>query len=599
MLRFEGNYRPVTGRSVRALVGLVAAAGLLAGGCSSGITRFGYPSGLTETGSSGPPRPRAEGPAGGGYSYAPPAGTYGNGQPPASPYGNGYSQQPPNGYGNGYAAPQSGSYGNGYQAPAGGGYGNGYGAPSYGGYGNGSGAPSGGAYGNSYGAPPPPAGTYGAPPARPYGGVSSAPQSGTYGSNISVAALPKSDGPPRPAPAPVSVMSQPAASTPPVTPVARATPPSAASTGEEIEVHQGDTVYNISRRHSVSMSELIRVNGLTDLNLKPGQKLRLPAGAKSVAKAAPRSQPVPPTAEAPKAAPVTPVVPTAAAPAAAQPVAAAPTAAASAAWTETYTIKAGDSLYSVARRRGVTVAELQRVNGITDARKVMPGAVIKVPPEATESRQAAATAPSSQNASPAAISQATAAAPSVTVGAEPQTAGGPRPTVINAPRVAAVDIKGTTTDIQPVASGASRDVATKQAPEQPKGAASADVKLRWPVKGRVVSSFGPQSDGTQNDGVNVAVPLGTDVLAAESGVVAYAGSEVRGYGNLVLVRHDNGWVTAYAHNDQLLVQRGDRVRRGQSLAKAGRTGSVDQPQLHFELRQGPKPVDPTPYMERM
>jgi murein DD-endopeptidase MepM/ murein hydrolase activator NlpD len=188
----------------------------------------------------------------------------------------------------------------------------------------------------------------------------------------------------------------------------------------------------------------------------------------------------------------------------------------------------------------------------------------------------------------------------VTVGAEPQTAGGPRPTVINAPRVAAVDTKGTATDAPSAAGGASRDVATaKQEAEQPKAAASGDVKLRWPVKGRIVSSFGPQSDGTQNDGVNVAVPLGTDVLAAETGVVAYAGSEVRGYGNLVLVRHDNGWVTAYAHNDQLLVQRGDRVRRGQSLAKAGRTGSVDQPQLHFELRQGPKPVDPTPYMERM
>ncbi len=76
------------------------------------------------------------------------------------------------------------------------------------------------------------------------------------------------------------------------------------------------------------------------------------------------------------------------------------------------------------------------------------------------------------------------------------------------------------------------------------------MKLRWPVNGRVVSGFGKRVDGTHNDGVDVAVPFGTDVLAAEDGVVAYAGNEVKTYGNLVLVRHDNGWVTAYAYNDK-------------------------------------------------
>ena len=116
--------------------------------------------------------------------------------------------------------------------------------------------------------------------------------------------------------------------------------------------------------------------------------------------------------------------------------------------------------------------------------------------------------------------------------------------------------------------------------------------LRWPVKGRIISGFGKRADGSHNDGVDVAVPFGTDVLAAEDGVVAYAGNEVKTYGNLVLVRHDNGWVTAYAYNDKVLVQRGDRVKRGQPIAKAGKSGAVDQPQVHFELRQGSKPVDP-------
>jgi murein DD-endopeptidase MepM/ murein hydrolase activator NlpD len=114
----------------------------------------------------------------------------------------------------------------------------------------------------------------------------------------------------------------------------------------------------------------------------------------------------------------------------------------------------------------------------------------------------------------------------------------------------------------------------------------------------VIATFGKRTDGTHNDGINIAIPQGTDVHAAESGRVAYAGNELKGYGNLVLIRHDNGWVSAYAHADQILVKRDDAVRRGQVIAKAGRTGTVDQPQLHFELRHGAKPVDPLPHMEK-
>ena len=120
--------------------------------------------------------------------------------------------------------------------------------------------------------------------------------------------------------------------------------------------------------------------------------------------------------------------------------------------------------------------------------------------------------------------------------------------------------------------------------------------FRWPVQGRIISEFGAKPDGGHNDGIDVAVPLGTSVKAAENGVVAYAGDELKGYGNLVLIRHSNNWVSAYAHNDEILVKRGDQVRRGQVIAKAGRTGQVAQPQLHFELRKGSRPVDPTKFM---
>ena len=112
----------------------------------------------------------------------------------------------------------------------------------------------------------------------------------------------------------------------------------------------------------------------------------------------------------------------------------------------------------------------------------------------------------------------------------------------------------------------------------------------------MIASFGPREDGTHNDGINIAVPAGADVQAAESGTVAYAGSELKGYGNLLLIRHDENWVSAYAHNDQLLVKRGDKIKRGQIIAKAGKSGTVDQPQVHFELRQGSKPVDPTKHL---
>jgi murein DD-endopeptidase MepM/ murein hydrolase activator NlpD len=120
--------------------------------------------------------------------------------------------------------------------------------------------------------------------------------------------------------------------------------------------------------------------------------------------------------------------------------------------------------------------------------------------------------------------------------------------------------------------------------------------FRWPVKGRVVAGFGTRPDGGHSDGIDVAVPQGTSVKAAENGVVAYAGNELKGYGNLVLIRHANNWVSAYANNAELLVKRGEKVRRGQIIAKAGATGAVSQPQVHFELRKGSRPVDPTKHM---
>ena len=130
------------------------------------------------------------------------------------------------------------------------------------------------------------------------------------------------------------------------------------------------------------------------------------------------------------------------------------------------------------------------------------------------------------------------------------------------------------------------------AKEEPAKAPTAD--FRWPARGRVITGFSGKGG---NEGINIAVPEGTPVKAAEGGTVAYSGNELKGYGNLVLIRHDNGYVSAYAHNGDINVKRGEKVSRGQVIAKSGQSGNVSSPQIHFELRKGSSPVDPMPYLE--
>ncbi len=130
---------------------------------------------------------------------------------------------------------------------------------------------------------------------------------------------------------------------------------------------------------------------------------------------------------------------------------------------------------------------------------------------------------------------------------------------------------------------------------QPKGVSQGFI---WPVRGLLISKFGSNGKGLQNDGINISARSGTPVRAAQAGVVAYAGNELRGFGNLLLVRHAKGWISAYAHNSILLVETGDKVYRGQVISHVGNTGSVNFPQLHFELRRGKRPVDPERYLNR-
>jgi murein DD-endopeptidase MepM/ murein hydrolase activator NlpD len=123
-------------------------------------------------------------------------------------------------------------------------------------------------------------------------------------------------------------------------------------------------------------------------------------------------------------------------------------------------------------------------------------------------------------------------------------------------------------------------------------------KFIWPLEGKIISPFGRRNSGVHNDGINIAAEPGSPVKAADSGVVVYAGNELVAYGNLLLVRHSSGYVTAYAHNKKLMVKRGDSVRQGQTIALVGATGDVDRPQLHFEIRKGDRAIDPNRHLSR-
>jgi len=145
----------------------------------------------------------------------------------------------------------------------------------------------------------------------------------------------------------------------------------------------------------------------------------------------------------------------------------------------------------------------------------------------------------------------------------------------------------------PPSSEATGVISTAEPPAPP---AHSGGTFLWPVRGRVLEGFGTGPDGTHNDGINIAASRGAAIEATEGGVIAYSGNELRGYGNLILVKHPNGWISAYAHCDLILVKTGQKVVRGQVIARVGASGNVNEPQLHFELRRDKKPVDPREYL---
>lgn len=213
----------------------------------------------------------------------------------------------------------------------------------------------------------------------------------------------------------------------------------------------------------------------------------------------------------------------------------------------------GETVYSVSRRYGVDVSELVRLNEIAPPFLLAAGQDLLLPVATDRS-----TTPPRQIA-------ATTAAPRETAAERPLAPAAARPA-----RLAAI-------------------------PQPPPRSGS---KFLLPVAGRVIDGYGAKKNGLHNDGINIAAPDGAPVRAAENGVVIYTGNELRGFGNLILVKHADGWVTAYAHTREAMVARGARVKRGQVIATVGRTGNVSSPQLHFEIRRGTRAVDPRRLLDK-
>ncbi|MBR0697426.1 peptidoglycan DD-metalloendopeptidase family protein [Bradyrhizobium lablabi] len=308
------------------------------------------------------------------------------------------------------------------------------------------------------------------------------------------------------------------------------------SSSTTIIVGTSDTLEVLAKRYNVTTAEILRANRYKGPRaLSPGQQLIIPR----------------PTATAAAPAPVAP---------AGKPVAVA------AGPATVHFVNRGDTLRSIAHQHHVSVAELARANNLDQSAKLSLGMKLIVPGAKTAAAAPVAPAPVAAPAMPA---------PKVVANAQPQQSA----------RL-----------VQPTASIEDLPAAAETPAVKSSEATGALPTFRWPVRGKVITSYGAKTNGKANDGINVAVPEGTPIKAAEDGVVAYSGNELKGYGNLVLVRHSNGYVTAYAHASELLVKRGDTIRRGQVIAKSGQSGEVGSPQLHFEIRKGSSAVDPLQFL---
>jgi murein DD-endopeptidase MepM/ murein hydrolase activator NlpD len=342
------------------------------------------------------------------------------------------------------------------------------------------------------------------------------------------------------------------------------------------EVQHGDTVYGIARRFRVPIRAVIETNDLSPpYRLRVDQVLRIPQ---------PRR----------------------------------------------YQVARGDTLYSISRRYDVAMSELARLNGLSPPYTITPGQDLLIPGGRTQvasadpgrretdgsggaeagGRDDGGSAADGQGDGAASGTDATdtasqdTGATTTTQTARADEAGDtatddggasppvavprpePKPAVIKRADAGDTAAPGDDRD-----GGESTQTASRRE-DVPDPPARESGRFAWPLRGDIVTGYGPQDNGLHNDGLNIAAKRGTPVKAAANGVVAYVGNELQGFGNLILVKHADNWITAYAHLQTILVERGQQVSRGEPIGRVGSSGGVPKPQLHFETRRGSDAVNP-------
>ena len=345
--------------------------------------------------------------------------------------------------------------------------------------------------------------------------------------------------------------------------IAPAAPAQTVPGGTQVTARAGDTLKSLSHRYGVSADRIAKANGLpNNATLSAGQTVVIPAFG---APAEPQKQAAAPDkAKAPAKVPLPSQAPSdrvAVLPQQARQTEkqAAPSAAPSAG--SVYTVQSGDTINGIARKLGVTAASLKQANN-------MQSGVIRVGQRLVVPGAGAPVAPNKVAAVPAHV--------------DPITTG-------------SVKKEGEVSGYTPPKKQGAVEEAARQEAAAP--ATTGVGRMRWPVTGKVISDFGSTRGPKKNDGIDIAVPEGTAVKAAENGVVIYAGDGLKDFGNTVLVRHDNGLVTVYGHASELKVSRGETVRRGQEIARSGVSGNTDATKLHFEVRKDSTPVDPAGFLE--
>ena len=355
---------------------------------------------------------------------------------------------------------------------------------------------------------------------------------------------------------------------------------------DEIIVVHGDTVYALAKKHNMSVDEFAKVNNLSEpYTLKIGQKLTTRVKEpvqKTETVVAQTPKVVEPKKEKPKE------IPNVISEEKVKQIKAEKVAAAKSVKKTTdtkrvdlveITVAPGDTLYSISRKYEIPVNDLAVMNKMTAPFNLSVGQKLKVPKLDKQQTKTKS---------------------------EIKKVDTKKATVKKTPEKVADKKTNTKQQVSQKTKPAEKKaveksntkISTKQEKTSPKIAARSNSKFSWPVRGTILSGYGPKKGGLVNDGINISASVGTVVKAAENGVVAYAGNEIKGMGNLIIIQHADGWMTVYAHLNSMNVKRGTKVLVGQNIGTVGKTGKVDKPQLHFEIRKGTKSYNPVNYLKK-